>query len=203
MDLHRTSNVAPQLSKSLNGTGRTDFESSRRSTTPGAVIVAAAEVPASRRGFAARTTEPRPASSAPSAQPSTSSSYHKKLKDIMDALRRPVPEEVLKQRREPDGTVLTYIPWHSANRILDHYAPGWHGEVRSVTFGPHTVTVVYRITILGADGDSISREATGTEQLPTASSAGGPDPVQMAEQMAFRRAAARFGLGLDLYGSAI
>jgi hypothetical protein len=47
----------------------------------------------------------------------------------------------------------------------------------------------------------IFREATGTEQLST--SPGGPDPVQMAEQMAFRRAAARFGLGLDLYGSAV
>lgn len=116
---------------------------------------------------------------------------------IMEDLRRRVPGRVLKTRVEPSGMELSYIPWYYANQMLSFYAPGWHGEVRSVLFGPQnqSVTVVYRVTINGTDG-SVYRESTGTADIP---GDGYGDPVQKAEGMAFRRCCARMGLGLYLY----
>ncbi|GBG75987.1 hypothetical protein CBR_g21229 [Chara braunii] len=77
------------------------------------------------------------------------------------------------------------------------FGDGWHGDVRNITFSPDnkTVTVVYRVTIRGADGE-VWRESSGTAST---SDDGFGDPVQKAEGMAFRRACARFGLGLHLY----
>ena len=53
--------------------------------------------------------------------------------------------------------------------------------------------VTYTIRIPTAEG-VVSRSATGSEKLGS-----GFDPVASAEQQAFKRAAARFGIGLDLY----
>ena len=55
--------------------------------------------------------------------------------------------------------------------------------------------LVGRLTIPTCKGN-IYREATGTEELACSSYG---DPSSNAESMAFRRAAARFGLGLYLY----
>ncbi|KAM7508147.1 hypothetical protein LguiA_018600 [Lonicera macranthoides] len=73
----------------------------------------------------------------------------------------------------------------------------WSGEVRSITYSADgkSVSVVYRVTLYGTDAE-IFRESTGTAST---SEAGFGDPVQKAEAMAFRRACARFGLGLHLY----
>ena len=58
------------------------------------------------------------------------------------------------------------------------------------------VFVVYEITVPTRHGDVV-RQATGTEELEMS---GYGDPTSNAESMAFRRACARFGLGLYLYG---
>jgi hypothetical protein len=118
------------------------------------------------------------------------------LAEILRDMNKRVPEKVLKSRSE-DGTEFKYIPWYHANRMLSFYAPGWSGEVRSVVFSKDgsTVSVVYRVTIRGSDGETW-REASGTAAM---ADAGFGDPVQKAEGMAFRRACARFGLGLYLY----
>eukprot|EP00850_Spirogloea_muscicola_P009663 SM000054S18149 [mRNA] locus=s54:705895:706509:- [translate_table: standard] len=79
--------------------------------------------------------------------------------------------------------------------MLSFYAPGWCGEVRNTLTTATTVTVVYRVTITGSDGVAW-REATGTAEI---TGDGFGDPVQKAEGMAFRRACARFGMGLYLY----
>lgn len=50
--------------------------------------------------------------------------------------------------------------------------------------------------ILWGDVEQLYRESTGTAALDDTSYG---DPVQKAEAMAFRRACARFGLGLHLY----
>ena len=62
-----------------------------------------------------------------------------------------------------------------------------------------------RLTIPTAEGN-IYREATGTEELKRTDKETGDilelaygDPSSNAESMAFRRAAAKFGLGLYLY----
>lgn len=118
------------------------------------------------------------------------------LAEILRDMNKRVPDKVLKTRND-EGVVLKYIPWYHANRMLSFYAPGWSGEVRSIVFSNDgsTVSVVYRVTIRGSDGESW-RESSGTAAL-TDTSYG--DPVQKAEGMAFRRACARFGLGLYLY----
>ncbi|KAH9619111.1 hypothetical protein KSS87_006994 [Heliosperma pusillum] len=73
---------------------------------------------------------------------------------------------------------------------------GWCGEVRDVIFSDDgSITVVYRVIIRGSDGEAY-REATGTI-MSSDTEAG--DPVAGAEELAFVKACARFGLGLYLY----
>ncbi|GBG75988.1 hypothetical protein CBR_g21229 [Chara braunii] len=156
--------------------------------------------PAPQSGAAStgRQTQRMPSGS-PSISPSATlppSSTFRPLADIICDLNRKVPENLLKIKID-HGFQLKYIPWFHANRMLNFYAPGWHGDVRNITFSPDnkTVTVVYRVTIRGADGE-VWRESSGTAST---SDDGFGDPVQKAEGMAFRRACARFGLGLHLY----
>lgn len=80
--------------------------------------------------------------------------------------------------------------------MLSFYAPGWCGEVRDVIYSDNgTVTVVYRLTIRGSDGEA-HRESTGTV---SSNDSNIDDPVAGAEEIAFCRACARFGLGLYLF----
>ncbi|KAJ7567019.1 hypothetical protein O6H91_02G128700 [Diphasiastrum complanatum] len=113
------------------------------------------------------------------------------LAEILRDMNKRVPDKVIKTRYDR-GAVLKYIPWYHANRMLSFYAPGWSGEVRSITYSADgkTVTVVYRVTLRGSDGEAY-RESTGTSFLDDVQYG---DPVQKAEGMAFRRACARFGL---------
>ncbi|XVF29804.1 hypothetical protein REPUB_Repub16aG0002600 [Reevesia pubescens] len=118
------------------------------------------------------------------------------LSDILKELNKKVPDSLLKLRIE-DGFTIKYIPWHIVNRIMNLHAPEWSGEVRSITYSADgkSVSVVYRVTLYGTDAE-IYRESTGTTSVDDP---GYGDPVQKAEAMAFRRACARFGLGLHLY----
>lgn len=120
--------------------------------------------------------------------------YARPLTEILADLAKPLPQRFLATRRQ-GRTELIYIPWHHVNRLLDFFAPGWEGEVTKIVTTNERVFVTYRLTIHAEEG-AFSREATGTE-LMNCSSYG--DPTSNAESMAFRRAAARFGLGLGLY----
>lgn len=111
------------------------------------------------------------------------------LAEILRDLNKRVSEKIIKAEDHS-------IPWYHANRMLSFYAPGWCGEIRDVIFSDNgTVTVVYRVTIHGSDGEA-HRESTGTVPLTDDHPEG---PVAAAEQLAFCRACARFGLGLYLY----
>jgi hypothetical protein len=80
--------------------------------------------------------------------------------------------------------------------MLSFYAPGWCGEVRDVIYTDNgKVTVIYRVTVRGTDGE-VHREAAGTTSLNDARF---DDPVAAAEEAAFCKACARFGFGLYLY----
>jgi hypothetical protein len=144
---------------------------------------------------------------------------------IIEALSRPLPAAMLKQRKQ-GGATLDYIPWHTVNRILDKYAPGWTWEITNTVTTADRFIITGRITIPAQEGN-IYREATGTELLKEdkpvmVAQPGHPDcrialtddlgrtvlepkeiaygdPGSNAESMAFRRCAARFGLGLSLY----
>uniref|UniRef100_A0A803MNR3 Uncharacterized protein n=1 Tax=Chenopodium quinoa TaxID=63459 RepID=A0A803MNR3_CHEQI len=130
------------------------------------------------------------------------------LAEILRDLNKRIPDNILK----PNSKI---IPWYHANRMLSFYAPGWCGEVRDAIFSDDgSVTVVYRVTIRGSDGEyellgvmsgsessdcnlrKAYREATGTILSSDPNTA---DPVAAAEEIAFVRACARFGLGLYLY----
>uniref|UniRef100_A0A6M2F5J7 Uncharacterized protein n=1 Tax=Populus davidiana TaxID=266767 RepID=A0A6M2F5J7_9ROSI len=114
------------------------------------------------------------------------------ISEILRDLNKRIPDNIIK----PPNSSSTLIPWFHANRMLSFYAPGWCGEIRDVIFAENgSVTVVYRVTIRGSDGEA-HRESSGT-----VSSSDGDieDPVAAAEEIAFCRACARFGLGLYLY----
>ena len=113
------------------------------------------------------------------------------FKELRDTLNRPTDPTLVRSRRQ--GTVeVDYLEWFTVNRLLDAHCPGWSGEAVVTTAGD-TVIVTYTIRIPTSEG-IVSRSATGSEKLGS-----GFDPVASAEQQAFKRAAARFGIGLDLY----
>lgn len=125
------------------------------------------------------------------------------LSQIQTALSRPLPESML-EAKTLKGSRISYISWHTVNRVLDKYAPGWTWEICQMGMSADRLFLVGRLTIPTADG-SLYREATGTEELKRTNDNGTSvelaygDPSSNAESMAFRRAAAKFGLGLYLY----
>jgi len=117
------------------------------------------------------------------------------IREIIADLSKPVNRQRLRTRKQ-GGQQITDLPWYQAVRYLDHYAPGWSYEVRSVTTVGDAVAITARISIPCAEG-IVWREATGYEPLNVK---GYGDPTSNAESMALRRAAAKFGLCLYLYG---
>uniref|UniRef100_A0A2P2LUJ0 Uncharacterized protein n=1 Tax=Rhizophora mucronata TaxID=61149 RepID=A0A2P2LUJ0_RHIMU len=136
---------------------------------------------------------------------SSSSSFTRPLAEILRDLNKRIPDNIIKSSpshsqqsslssSSPSTTPL--FPWYHANRMLSFYAPGWCGEIRDVIFSENgRVTVVYRVTIRGSDGEA-HRESSGTV---LSSDVHIIDPVAAAEEIAFCRACARFGLGLYMY----
>jgi hypothetical protein len=116
------------------------------------------------------------------------------IRDIVKDLTKPVAKRHLRTRKQ-GGKELTYIAWHDAVKYLDHYAPGWCYEVRSMNSISGKLIMVIRLSIPSAEG-IVYREATGQEDENTDSWG---DSSSNAESMALRRAAAKFGLGLYLY----
>ncbi|CAI9275264.1 unnamed protein product [Lactuca saligna] len=125
----------------------------------------------------------------------SSSCITRPLAEILRDLNKRIPDNIIV--KYPDSIQAASIPWYHANRMLSFYAPGWCGEIRDVIFSDTgSVTVVYRVTVRATDGEA-HRESTGT----VSSTPNGQitDPVAAAEEIAFCKACARFGLGLYLY----
>lgn len=130
--------------------------------------------------------------------------FRRPIQAVLTDLAQPVPQRFLAQRQQGNAMV-TYIPWYYVARLLDYYAPGWQGQVVSMVTTGDRIFVIYRLIIVAAEG-RFFREATGTELLKEWShkqqklrELAYGDPSSNAESMAFRRAAAKFGLGLGLY----
>ncbi|XP_078432515.1 cobalt ion-binding protein isoform X2 [Wolffia australiana] len=71
---------------------------------------------------------------------------------------RPLGEILRDLNKKVTGNIVNKIdksiPWYHANRLLSFYAPGWCGEIRNVIFSDDgTVTVIYRVTVRGIDGE--------------------------------------------------
>jgi len=115
----------------------------------------------------------------------------KTFEELRDTLNQATDPSLIRHRRQ-GGAEFDYLEWFTVNRILDTHCPGWSGDA-VVTVAGDTVIVTYTIRIPTDEG-VVSRSATGSDKLGS-----GFDPVASAEQQAFKRAAARFGIGLDLY----
>lgn len=114
--------------------------------------------------------------------------------ETMQALRRPIPSSVLKTKTI-QGNKIPYLPWYTVNEILNKYCPGWTWEITKIHTTGERLFLVGRLTLTTSDGAAY-QEATGTEDLDGVMFG---DPSSNAESMALRRAAAKFGLALDLY----
>ncbi|MGH9832962.1 MAG: Rad52/Rad22 family DNA repair protein [Blastocatellia bacterium] len=126
------------------------------------------------------------------------------IRAIISDLSKPVNAQRLKVRTEERRNKRTgettkielrYIPWYQAVRYLDNYAPGWRYEIRSVNQIGASLVMVARIIIPCAEGEAW-REASALEPIE---GNGFGDPATNAESAALRRAAAKFGLCLNLY----
>jgi hypothetical protein len=128
-------------------------------------------------------------------QDPTADQAPRSIQAIIADLSQPVNPRRLRTRMQ-GGKQITYLPWYQAVKCLDHFAPGWTYEVRSVVQIGDAVSITVRISIPCIEG-IVWREATGIEPLKVK---GYGDPTSNAESMALRRAAAKFGLCLNLYG---
>ncbi|AFY60079.1 hypothetical protein [Synechococcus sp. PCC 6312] len=116
------------------------------------------------------------------------------LKQIQAALSRPLPQSLLATKKLKGNDIL-YIPWYVANRILDKYCPGWNWQIVRMELTAKQLFLVGELSVLTSDG-LVVRSASGCEDLDCSSYG---YPSSNAESMAFRRCAAKFGLGLYLY----
>ncbi|XP_047311776.1 DNA repair RAD52-like protein 2, chloroplastic [Impatiens glandulifera] len=124
----------------------------------------------------------------------SSSCLTRPLVEILRDLNKRIPDNII--NKSNGDKFATFIPWYHANRMLSFYAPGWCGEIRDVIFSNNgSVTVVYRLTVRGSDEEAY-RECSGTVSCNDTEIS---DHVGAAEEIAFCRACARFGLGLYLY----
>jgi hypothetical protein len=127
-------------------------------------------------------------------EPGSAPANPRSIREIIADLSKPIADRHLRERKQ-GGQTLIYIEWHTAVRYLDHFAPGWCSEIRSVSSIGNRCVVVVRLSIPCAEG-LVYREATGQEEEDLR---GYGDPSSNAEAMALKRAAAKFGLGLHLY----
>lgn len=116
------------------------------------------------------------------------------IRDIVKDLSKPIAQKHLRKRRQ-GGKEITYVAWHDAVKYLDHFAPGWCYEIRSLESVSGKLIIIIRLSIPAAEG-IIYREATGQEDEDLDSYG---NSSSNSESMALRRAAAKFGLGLYLY----
>jgi hypothetical protein len=130
------------------------------------------------------------------------------LIQIQSCLKRQLPPTMLKKLPADKGNAQ-YLPWHIVNQVLDKYCPGWNWEIKDTQTSRDRIFIIGRLTILTSEG-YVYREAGGTEELKRQAydskigkyiekEIAYGDPLSNAESMAFRRCAARFGLGLYLY----
>lgn len=117
------------------------------------------------------------------------------IRDIINDLSKPVAKRHLRTRKQ-GGRDITYIAWHDAVKYLDHYAPGWCYEIRRIDSIAGKLILTIRLSVPCLEG-VVYREATGQED--EAHDKYG-DSSSNAESMALRRASAKFGLGIYLYG---
>lgn len=117
------------------------------------------------------------------------------LAQIEEKLSRPLPPSLLSQKFLK-GNRISFLTWHMATKILCKYCPGWQWEITHLHAANNRLFLIGTLSIPTKDCGMVARAATGTEEMDCSNYG---DPSSNAESMAFRRAAAKFGLGLYLY----
>ena len=74
---------------------------------------------------------------------------------VLEALQRPIDPRHFKTRRQ-GSKELTYVPWSTLVRCLQHRAPGYSWELKAVTSVGDWVTVTGRLTIPTTDGPLVT-----------------------------------------------
>lgn len=110
--------------------------------------------------------------------------------EILKQLSERMPDDLIKTRKQ-GGTELSYIEWFTAAEQLDKIAVDWEDDIESVTIVDNKLIIVVGITIRG-----VRRANVGIEDLTTDSYG---DVASNAFAMAFKRAAALFGIARHLY----
>jgi hypothetical protein len=116
------------------------------------------------------------------------------IREIVKDLSKPIAQKHLRKRRQ-GGKEIIYLAWHDAVKYLDHFAPGWCYEIRSIESVAGKLILIVRLSVPCAEG-VVYREATGQEDEDLESYG---NSSSNSESMALRRAASKFGLGLYLY----
>ena len=116
------------------------------------------------------------------------------ITDIVADLSKPIAPRHIRTRKQGSSN-LSYIEWHVACNYLDHFAPGWSWEIVSIKEHGGLTIIHGALSIPSSDGP-VARHATGIEDTDNK---GYGDAVSNASAMAFKRAAAMFGLGRHLY----
>jgi hypothetical protein len=107
--------------------------------------------------------------------------------DIWTALAAPLPKDAIQQRQGPGGKMLDYIDWPFIQHRLDEVVPGeW-----SLTLQP--------IAAQQGGEDPYACRATLTIRGVTRENIGAGKDWKDAATDASKRAAVRFGIGLELY----
>jgi hypothetical protein len=131
--------------------------------------------------------------------------HERTMQETLDALAAPVPSACVKTLKDKDNA--QYVHWYDVCALADERAPGWCHSIKDV--GSLTALrgakearkemelayVVVRIWIDCSDG-CVEREAIGIDDDPMGQYG---TPLERAEGAGFRRAFAKFGLGLELY----
>jgi hypothetical protein len=113
------------------------------------------------------------------------------LKEIVTDLKKPIPERVVKTRKQ-GGATVRYISWITCMSILDYYADGWQYRIDDYKMVNDKVFVIsVSLGIPTSDYGMVWRAATGVE---TYSEKMFGDICSNGSSMALRRAAAAFGL---------
>lgn len=133
------------------------------------------------------------------------------IESICTALKQEFPQYERTMDRGSQGT-QTYIPWYHVRSILDEHAPGWNLQAirENVLHGrePHEdkLQVVVRLSIVDSNGAEVSRDGVGLAYFKEYSfqrkeyvEVSYGDVSSNAFSMAFKRAAALFGIGAYLY----
>ena len=115
--------------------------------------------------------------------------------ETLAELSRPIDHRHVRQLKK-GGATLDYVPWSCVAKHLTHRCPGWMWFVRSVQELGGSV-VVHGSLFLPTSEGRLRFDAVASEPIKGGSQA---PPAEVAESAALRRAAAKSGLALELYG---